>query len=82
MQSKGTLVVISGPSGSGKGTVVKRLREIMPEVSLSVSATTRKFLHSSLFPLRKYHPSVFLWFQLFCIQKNASFRPRIFMIFF
>ena len=41
MQSKGTLVVISGPSGSGKGTVVKRLREIMPEVSLSVSATTR-----------------------------------------
>lgn len=41
MQNKGTLVVISGPSGSGKGTVVKRLREIMPEVSLSVSATTR-----------------------------------------
>ena len=41
MQNKGTLVVISGPSGSGKGTVVKRLRDIMPEVSLSVSATTR-----------------------------------------
>ncbi len=41
MQNKGTLVVISGPSGSGKGTVVKRLREIMPEISLSVSATTR-----------------------------------------
>lgn len=39
--NKGTLVVISGPSGSGKGTVVKRLREIMPEISLSVSATTR-----------------------------------------
>lgn len=41
MANKGTIVVISGPSGSGKGTVVKRLREIMPEVSLSVSATTR-----------------------------------------
>lgn len=41
MANKGTIVVISGPSGSGKGTVVKKLREIMPEVSLSVSATTR-----------------------------------------
>ena len=41
MKSKGTLVVISGPSGSGKGTVVKKLRELMPDVALSVSATTR-----------------------------------------
>jgi guanylate kinase len=41
VNNKGALVVISGPSGSGKGTVVKRLREIMPEISLSVSATTR-----------------------------------------
>ena len=41
MKSKGSLVVISGPSGSGKGTVVKKLREIMPDVALSVSATTR-----------------------------------------
>ncbi len=41
MASKGTLVVISGPSGSGKGTVVKELRNMMPEVSLSISATTR-----------------------------------------
>lgn len=40
-QNKGFLVVISGPSGGGKGTVVKRIREKMPEVALSVSATTR-----------------------------------------
>lgn len=34
---KGMLVIISGPSGSGKGTVVKKLN-----YSLSISVTTRK----------------------------------------
>lgn len=39
---KGILMVISGPAGSGKGTVVKLLREKVPELALSVSATTRQ----------------------------------------
>ncbi len=38
---KGILLVISGPSGSGKGTVVKRLMELSDEFMYSVSATTR-----------------------------------------
>ena len=38
---KGTLFVISGPSGVGKGTLVSMLREKHPEIKLSVSATTR-----------------------------------------
>lgn len=38
---KGILVIISGPAGSGKGTVVAALREMMPEIGFSVSATTR-----------------------------------------
>ena len=38
----GLLVVISGPSGAGKGTICKRLREVMKDLKVSVSATTRQ----------------------------------------
>ncbi len=33
--------VITGPSGVGKGTLIRLLRERVPELELSVSATTR-----------------------------------------
>jgi len=36
------LIVLSGPSGVGKGTVCKALRECTPELIYSVSATTRE----------------------------------------
>jgi len=35
-------VVITGPSGVGKGTLIRTLRERMPELQLSISATTRR----------------------------------------
>ena len=41
IKKKGLLLVISGPSGAGKGTVCKELLERNPEFKLSVSATTR-----------------------------------------
>ena len=41
MKRKGRLIVVSGPSGVGKGTVVKTLMDRDPRVRLSVSATTR-----------------------------------------
>ena len=41
VRSKGMLVVISGFSGSGKGTLMKRLIQDYDSYSLSVSATTR-----------------------------------------
>ena len=43
MNNKGILVVISGFSGAGKGTIMGRLIEnYRDKYSLSISATTRK----------------------------------------
>ncbi len=39
--SKGLLIVLSGPSGVGKGTVCSALRNCNPDIVYSVSATTR-----------------------------------------
>ncbi len=41
MQNKGVVAVISGPAGTGKGTVVKKLLELEKNLNLSVSLTTR-----------------------------------------
>ena len=39
--SKGKLIVISGASGVGKGTVLGKMMEKRKDLSFSVSATTR-----------------------------------------
>nr|WP_211177650.1 guanylate kinase [Pseudonocardia acidicola] len=36
------MIVLAGPSGVGKSSVVSRLREVLPELYFSVSATTRE----------------------------------------
>ncbi|MBO5374027.1 MAG: guanylate kinase [Clostridia bacterium] len=41
MSNKGLLFIVSGPAGSGKGTVVKELVDSHESIELSVSATTR-----------------------------------------
>lgn len=41
-QPSGLLIIVSGPSGVGKGTVCQSLRRKMPEITYSVSATTRE----------------------------------------
>lgn len=41
MTKAGALYVVSGPSGVGKGTVCKALREVADNIAVSVSATTR-----------------------------------------
>ena len=38
---KGNLIVISGPSGAGKGTVISHLREMGVDFYLSISMTSR-----------------------------------------
>lgn len=42
MNNKGQLIVVSGPSGVGKGTVLAEYRKNSPNTAYSVSATTRQ----------------------------------------
>ncbi|MCR4426003.1 MAG: guanylate kinase [Firmicutes bacterium] len=41
LRTRGNVFVLSGPSGSGKNTILARLRETVPGLAYSVSATTR-----------------------------------------
>ena len=40
-KSKGLLIVVSGPSGAGKGTICSRLIEDMKDTKISISMTSR-----------------------------------------
>ena len=42
VKPQGVLLVVSGPSGAGKGTICGMLREQMPDLGYSVSVTTRQ----------------------------------------
>ena len=42
LKRKGLLLVVSGPSGAGKGTICKELLKQNDQIKLSISATTRK----------------------------------------
>ena len=40
--SKGRLFIISGPSGSGKDTILAQLFKLCPDVKFSISSITRQ----------------------------------------
>jgi len=40
-KKKGEMIAVSGPSGAGKTSIVKKILKLFPEIIFSVSATTR-----------------------------------------
>ena len=66
MNRKGILIVVSGFSGSGKGTLMKELLSRYPDTyALSISATTNPLSHLAMQQLEKLkhcdvHSSVIL----------------------
>ena len=60
MKDNGLLVVISGPAGAGKGTVVKELVK-NDNIKVSVSATTRSPRRSRAAVVRKALHSCIAW---------------------
>lgn len=42
LQDEGILLVVSGPSGAGKGTICSAIRGIYPDLDYSISMTTRE----------------------------------------
>ena len=53
-KEKGSLVVISGPSGAGKGTIISKLQEINNNIWLSISMTSRE-IRSNDIPGETYY---------------------------
>lgn len=40
-RARGMLFIVSGPAGAGKGTICNTLKQLVPGIHLSISATTR-----------------------------------------
>src|SRR5580765_1875086 len=45
---RGLLYVVSSPSGGGKGTLIRRVLDVVPNLSYSVSYTTRAPRHGEV----------------------------------
>jgi guanylate kinase len=85
--SSGVLLVIAGPSGTGKGTVVKRLLERVPGLWFSVSATDRpprpgevdgrdyEFVSHEEFCRRREEGGFLEWFEVFGDLKGTPRGP-------
>ena len=83
------LAVVAGPSGVGKGTVIRELRDRHPEVWLSVSATTRRprpgerdgehyhFVDDATFDSLVAQGDMLEWAQVFGLDRYGTVRHAV-----
>ena len=73
MKNKGLLFIISGPSGAGKGTVVKELVKL-PENEVSISVTTRKPREGEIDGIHYMHSIVKITTELLLHRLKSGFQ--------
>lgn len=88
MKKNGLLIVLSGPSGVGKGAISKQLRERDNNIWYSISATTRKprlgevngvdyyFMSEEEF-LKKVHNNEFIEWACFCNNYYGTPKTKV-----
>ena len=81
--------MVSGPSGVGKGTVVRRLLELRPELVLSVSCTTRaprpgeedgrdyRFVSDAEFRRLIEHDAFLEWAEIYGDHRSGTLREPV-----
>ncbi len=87
LSRRGILLVLSGPSGTGKGTVGRRIRDLEPEMRWSVSWATRPprpgevegvdyhFVEREDFERARDEGGFLEWFEVFGDLKGTPARP-------
>lgn len=77
MKRKGILFVVSGPSGVGKGTITETITELIQDIKVSISTTTRKprtgevygrdyfFISEKMFHLKISNDEFLEWAQVY-----------------
>ncbi len=89
MKKRGTLLVLSGPSGSGKGTLVKEYTDKNDNVFVSISATTRNPREGERYGINYYYMTEdefkakieeggFLEYALFCDHYYGTPKAQVF----
>ncbi len=89
MKKRGTLLVLSGPSGSGKGTLVKEYTDKNDDVFVSISATTRNPREGERYGINYYYMTDdefkakieeggFLEYALFCDHYYGTPKAQVF----
>ena len=77
MQRKGMLIIVSGPSGVGKGTICAELRARNPQIRESISMTTRARRNGETEGVDYFYVSEERFNELEKAERNAAYLGKL-----